>query len=175
MGIGEIHTVANYFTVALVVLGIIFETLGRSKQNDGAMRYGWNSLRLGLLFALISVGTGFAAASSDKIFSDAETSAMFHKTIGIVFAVSLAIIVLFRTAFAKKIASTDSGAALRGAYAMLEIVGVVLLVVTLFLGTRLVRTYGVGVAPVEKMNSLPATPPPAPANGIVVDTTHFRQ
>lgn len=174
MSIGQLHTIANYFTVALVTLGIVFELVGRHKSNDGAMHYGWNSLRLGFVFVLISLLTGFAAESADHIASDASVSAMFHKTVSIVFSVAVLVIVIFRMAFAKKINSTEGGAAIRGAYLTLQVISIVLLLVTLFLGTRLVRTYGVGVAPVEKMNALPTTPPP-PANAIPKDTTQYRQ
>jgi uncharacterized membrane protein len=177
MSIGELHTIANYFTVALVTLGIVFELTGRSKQNDGAMRYGWNSLRLGFLFALVSLLTGFGAEAADKIASDAVTSAMFHKTLGVVFSVAALVVVIVRVSFAKKITAPEGGAGLKGAYLTLQIITVVCLVITLFLGTRMVRTYGVGVEPVEKMNTPLPTPPPQPAGGsaIPVDTTKYRQ
>jgi uncharacterized membrane protein len=177
MSIGELHTVANYFTVALVTLGIVFELTGRSKQNEGAMRYGWNSLRLGFLFILISLLTGFGAEASDKVASEAATSAMFHKTLGIVFSVAALVVVIFRMSFAKKITSPEGSAGLKGAYLTLQVITIVCLIVTLFLGTRMVRTYGVGVAPVEKMNTPLPTPPPQPAGGsaIPVDTTKYRQ
>ncbi|HYM20800.1 MAG TPA: DUF2231 domain-containing protein [Candidatus Kapabacteria bacterium] len=177
MSIGELHTVSNYFTVALVTLGIIFELTGRGKQNDGAMRYGWNSLRLGFLFALISLLTGFGAEASDHVTSEAVTSAMFHKTLGIVFSVAVLVLVIFRMSFAKKLTSAEGGAGLKGAYLTLQVITVFCLVITLFLGTRMVRTYGVGVVPVEKMNAIPVTPPPPPSSGstIPVDTTQYRK
>ena len=175
MAIGEIHTIANYFTIALIMLGIIFEMIGRRKQNDSAMNYGWNSVRLGFLFALISLLTGFAAETATTAAPEAATLAMFHKTISILWTILLLVLVVFRMSFAKKLASNDSGAGLRGAYLTLQSISLILTFVTLLLGTRLVRTYGVGVAPVEKMNQLPSTPPPANSPAIKADTSEFRQ
>lgn len=172
MSIGQLHSIVNYFAVALVTLGIVFELVGRRKNNEGAMNYGWNSLRLGFVFILISLLTGFGAESADKIGSDAAVSAMFHKTVSIVFSVCVLIVVVFRMAFSKKINSSESGAGIRGAYLTLQVIAIVLLLISMFLGTRLVRTYGVGVAPVEKMNTLPVAPPPTP-NGIEIDTTQY--
>lgn len=174
MNIGQLHTISNYFAVALVALGIVFEMIGRRKRNESAMNYGWNSLRLGVVFVLLSLLTGFAVEGVDKISTDAAVSAMFHKTVSIVFSICVITIIVFRTAFAKRMASSESGAGLRGAYLTLQVIAITLLLVTLVLGTRLVRTYGVGVLPVEKMNALPSTPPPMP-NGINVDTTQYRQ
>lgn len=174
MGFGELHIVSNYFTVALVTLGIAFELIGRKRSNEGAVRYGWNSLRLGFVFAIISVFTGLAAESATKIPSDASLSEMFHKTTAMGFAVFVVIVVAFRMALAKVLNAPEKGAATRGAYLTLQIVTIVLMLVTLVLGTRLVHTYGVGVAPVEKMNALPPTPPQPAGGGIQLDTTHYR-
>ena len=173
---GEIHTIANYFTIALVMLGIIFEMIGRRRSNESAMNYGWNSVRLGFLFALISLLTGFVALSTGiKPAPEALTLAMFHETISILWVILLLVLIIFRMAFTKKLASNDSGAGLRGAYLTLQSITLILTFVTLLLGTRLVHTYGVGVAPVEKMNQLPTTPPPMPSSGIKTDTSEFRQ
>ncbi len=175
MAIGEIHTLANYFTIALIMLGIIFEMIGRRKQNESAMNYGWNSVRLGFLFALVSLLTGFAAETSTTAAPEAATLAMFHKTISILWTILLLVLLIFRMSFAKKLSSNENGAGLRGAYLTLQSISLILTFVTLLLGTRLVRTYGVGVAPVEKMNHLPTTPPPANSPAIKVDTSEFRQ
>ncbi|HET9136961.1 MAG TPA: DUF2231 domain-containing protein [Candidatus Kapabacteria bacterium] len=175
MSIGEIHTFTNYFTVALVMLGIIFELIGRRNKNESAISYGWSCLRLGLIFALISLFTGFAAEKADATPSEAAIAAMFHKTISIVFTVFLVVLVAFRMLFNKKISSTEDGAFVRGIYMTLQVASLLLILVTLFLGVRMVRTYGVGVAPVQKLNQLPPTPPPPPASGIKVDTTQYLQ
>jgi uncharacterized membrane protein len=174
MGIGQLHTITNYFSVALVTLGIVFELVGRRNANEGAIKYGWNSLRLGLLFVILSLLTGLATEGADHIASDAALSEMFHKTVSIGFGVFVLLVVLFRAAFSKQLSSTEGGAGLRGAYLTLQVVSIALLLVTLVLGTRLVRTFGVGVAPVEKMNQLPSTPPPS-GSTIPTDTTQYRQ
>lgn len=174
MSIGEIHTFTNYFTVALVVLGIIFEMLGRRNKNESATAYGWNCLRLGFLFALISLFTGFAAEKVDTAAPEAATAAMFHKVISIVFSFFLVVLVVFRMLFNKKIFHPEEGAFHRGIYITLQAASLVLILITLFLGVRMVRVYGVGVAPVTKMNQLPPTPPPV-APGIKVDTTEYLQ
>jgi uncharacterized membrane protein len=175
MSIGEIHTFINYFTVALVLLGVVFELIGRRNKNESAVSYGWSCLRLGFVFALISLFTGFAAEKADPAPSEAAITAMFHKTISIVFSIFLIVLVAFRMLFNKKISNAENGAFFRGIYMTLQVASLLLILVTLFLGVRMVRTYGVGVTPVQKMNQLPPTPPPPPASGIKVDTTQYLQ
>lgn len=169
LGISDLHTLFNYFTVALANIGIVFELIGRSSQKEHLKGYGWNSLRLALGFAVLSVITGFITESSSFITKDAQFPAELHKILSIGSFIMLIVTVAFRMIFLKKLDDTEKGAGLRGAYMTLQIITLIIVVGTSFIGIRLVKGYGVGVVPYEHIQQY--MPPPVQQPNIPVDTS----
>ncbi len=169
-----LHIVTNYFTVALIMLGIVFEMLGKRNNAENAITYGWNTVRLGMIFAVISVLTGFASRPMIPAQSEAATASMFHTVISVLCSALLLITIIIRSIFAKKIYDKEHGGFLSGMYTTLQSLCLILIIATMLLGVRMVRTYGVGVKPVEIMNRLPVTPPSVDS-AIKRDTTTYLQ
>jgi uncharacterized membrane protein len=169
LGISDLHTLFNYFTVALANIGIVFEIIGRSSAKEHLKGYGWNSLRLALGFAVLSVITGFITESSSYFTREAQFPGELHKILSIGAFIMLIVVVSFRMIFLKKLDDIEKGAGIRGAYITLQIVALVLVVSTSFLGIRLVKGYGVGVVPYEHIQRY--MPPPVEQNNIQVDTS----
>lgn len=169
LGISDLHTLFNYFTVALANIGIVFELIGRSSQKELLKGYGWNSLRLALGFAVLSVITGFITESSSFITKDAQFPAELHEILSIGSFIMLIVTVAFRMIFLKKLDDTEKGAGLRGAYMTLQIITLIIVVGTSFIGIRLVKGYGVGVVPYEHIQQY--MPPPVQQPNIPVDTS----
>jgi len=170
LGISDLHTLFNYFTVALANIGIIFEIVGRSSAREHLKGYGWNSLRLALGFAVLSVITGFITESSSYFTKDAQFPSELHKILSIGAFIMLIVVVAFRMIFLKKLDDTEKGAGIRGAYTTLMIVALVLTISTSFIGIRLVKGYGVGVVPYEQIQRY--MPPPVQQD-IPVDTSVY--
>jgi uncharacterized membrane protein len=170
LGISDLHTLFNYFTVALANIGIVFEIIGRSSAKEHLKGYGWNSLRLALGFAVLSVITGFITESSSYFSKEAQFPSELHKILSIGAFLMLIVVVAFRMIFIKKLDNNETGAGIRGAYVTLQIVTLVLVISTSFIGIRLVKGYGVGVIPYEHIQQY--MPPPVQQN-IPLDTTTF--
>ena len=171
LGISDLHTLFNYFTVALANIGIVFEIVGRSSAKEHLKGYGWMSLRLALGFAVLSVITGFITESSSYFTKDAQPIAELHKILAIGTFIMLVVVVAFRMIFQKKLDDIEKGAGVRGAYVTLQIVALVLTISTSFIGIRLVKGYGVGVIPYEQIQTY--MPPPVQQPSIPLDTTEF--
>ena len=171
LGISDLHTLFNYFTVALANIGIVFEIIGRSSAKEHLKGYGWNSLRLALGFAVLSVITGFLTESSSYFTKEAQFPAELHMILSIGAFIMLIVVVAFRMIFIKKLDGNESGAGLRGAYMTLQIVALVLTIATSFIGIRLVKGYGVGVIPYEAIQRY--MPPPVQQPTIPLDTTEY--
>lgn len=170
LGISDLHTLFNYFTVALANIGIVFEIAGRSSAKEHLKGYGWMSLRLALGFAVLSVITGFITESSSYFTKDAQFPSELHKILSIGAFMMLIVVVAFRMIFLKKLDDNEKGAGFRGAYMTLQIIALILTIGTSFIGIRLVKGYGVGVYPYERVNR--SMPPPV-QNNIPVDTTEY--
>lgn len=168
-GISDLHTLFNYFTVALANIGVVFEIIGRSSQKGHLKDYGWNCLRLALGFAVLSVITGFVTGSSVYTTKDAIPIAELHKILSIGAFIMLVATVGFRVLFLKKLDDQEKGAGLRGAYLTLQIITLVIVIGTSFVGIRLVKGYGVGVVPYEQIQRY--MPPPVEQNNIQMDTS----
>lgn len=169
LGISDLHTLFNYFTVALANIGIVFEIAGRSSSKERLKDYGWNSLRLALAFAVLSVITGFITESSVFVTKEAQFAAELHKILSIGAFIMLIVVVLFRVIFIRKLESLDSGAGIRGAYVTLQVITLLITVGASFVGIRLVKGYGVGVQPYEEIQRY--MPPPVQQPNIPVDTS----
>jgi len=158
MGPADLHTIVNHFTIALINIGIIFELTAAIFKNERMQRFSWNSLRLGLAFAILSLLTGFITSSNVLITSQVEPLNNYHKILSYVAVGILTFAVLLRTLKREQFEDRLSGAGLRGAYLALVAVVFFLTGVTGFLGTRMVYKYGVNVEPYERI--LESMPPP---------------
>jgi uncharacterized membrane protein len=171
--LGSLHTLLNFFSVALVTMGMIYEIIGRrSTTRQFLIHAGWMTLIIGACFTALSVITGFVVESSAYIPKDAALLAVFHKFISIATFVFIIIVIGFRLLFLAKLDNTEHGAGIRGAYLTLQVITICLTLTASVIGTQLVHRYGVGVEPIETLNRY--MPPPTQQNGISVDTTEFR-
>jgi hypothetical protein len=78
---------------------------------------------------------------------------------------------VYRLFFVKKMDIPDGGAGLRGGYVMLQLITITTILFSAIVGIRLVKGFGVGVEPYEKIET--NMPPPVRPNGIEVDTTQY--
>ena len=171
MHLKDLHTIVDHFTLALVNVGIIFEILALVFKNEGMKRFSWNALRLGVIFAFISVLTGLITESSVFISPTVEPLSNYHKVLSYAAVGILAAAVMLRLASRERFEDIANGATVRGAYLALVLVTFFLIGVAGFLGTRMVYTYGVNVQPYEEMittlpqTTLPqSTMPPTPSS-----------
>lgn len=171
MHLGDLHTLFNYFSVALIVTGIIYELLGRMRARATMTEFGWNALLIGVGCTVLSVVTGFLAESSAFISEKASTVAMLHRfaSLGAFFFVVL--LVCYRLLFVKKMDVPETGAGLRGGYVVLQMITVIAMLFAAIIGIRLVKGFGVGVEPYEQIQTY--MPPPVKPQDIQVDTTEF--
>jgi uncharacterized membrane protein len=172
MHTSDFHTLFNYFTVALITSGIIFEILGKGTERTGYRDFGWKNFILGFGFALLSVITGFLAEGSAFLSQEAKLPEQIHRFLSLGAVLFMAVVIIFRLLFGKKMHSDTGGSGLRGAYITLQIITISLTIGTAILGIRLVKGLGVGVEPYETIQRY--MPPPANQNGIQVDTTQYR-
>jgi uncharacterized membrane protein len=172
MHFSDLHTLFNYFTVALVTSGIVFEIIGRNPSRTGYRDFGWKNFLLGFGFALLSAITGFLAEGSAYLAQEAKLPEQIHRFLSLGAILFMAIIIIFRLIFGKKMIAESGGSGLRGAYVTLQLITICLTLGTAILGIRLVKGLGVGVDPYETIQRY--MPPPAKQNGIEVDTTQYR-
>jgi uncharacterized membrane protein len=151
MGLADLHTIVDHFTIALINLGIIFELTSAMFKNEGMKRFSWHALRLGLAFAVVSILTGFITESNVSIPPQVAQINSYHKILSYVAVSVLGFAVMLRTIKHQQFDDATRGAGLRGAYLALVVVVFFLTGITGFLGTRMVYTYGVNVQPVERM------------------------
>lgn len=171
MHLNDFHTLFNYFTVALITSGIIFEMLGRSPSRTGYHDFGWKNFLLGFGFALLSAITGFLAENSAYLAQEAKMPETIHRFISLGALVFMAIAIGFRLIFGKKMNEENSGGGLRGAYTTLQLITICLTLGTAILGMRLVKGLGVGVEPYETIQRY--MPPPVKQDSIKIDTTQY--
>lgn len=173
MQLGDLHTLFNYFSVALVVTGVIYELLGRMKAHPTMIEFGWNALLIGVGCTVLSVVTGFLAESSALISDKAIVVSMLHRFSSLAAFGFLILLIVYRLLFVKKMEVADTGAALRGGYVVIQMITIVVMLFAAIVGMRLVKGLGVGVEPYEQIQT--NMPPPVKPNGIEIDKTEFSQ
>lgn len=171
MHLGDLHTLFNYFAVALVVTGIVYEMLGRMKARPNMIEFGWNALLIGVGCTVLSIVTGFLAESTSFISEKAKVIAILHRFTSLGAFVFIVLLIVYRMLFVKKMDVPETGAGLRGGYVVLQMVTIGMMLFATIVGIRLVKGFGVGVEPYEQIQT--NMPPPVKMQGIEVDTTEF--
>src|SRR5579864_7564088 len=81
--LSDLHTVIDRFAIAFVNVGIVFELTASIFKFEGMKQFGWNCLRLGFVFAILAVATGFLSEHLVYLSPEAAKLHNFHKMFGL--------------------------------------------------------------------------------------------
>ncbi len=157
MNLSDFHAIFDHFTIALFALGAVLELLGYAMAHQGMHKFAWDSLRLGLIFSLLSVATGFASESNVLTVYAAVPVSNYHKFLSIITVFLAGGAVLLRVSLSTLFLDERRGTLLRSGYLALMVLVLLGTGLTAFLGKDLVFSHGINVRPYQRM--LDAVPP----------------
>jgi uncharacterized membrane protein len=158
MHLSDLHTVIDRFAIAFVNVGIIFELTASIFKLEAMKQFGWNCLRLGFVFAILAVATGFLSEHLVYLSPDAEKLHNFHKLFSLLLIGLLGVAIGIRMMFQTQFNDKTRGSVLRGSYLAIVVIAFFLSGMTGVLGTQMVYSLGVNVRPYERF--LTTMPPP---------------
>lgn len=172
MNLTILHPYVDHFSIVLVVIGILAEFRAKLNTPNPTDSIGWGALMIGLGCWLISILTGYAAQAKAFLDPSVQQLLNYHQVLSLVSFATLGAAILLRTISRTKFHEPNEGAALRGAYFAILSVTLMLVIGTVYLGTQLVYSHGLGVKPYQELMLSPdiiAAPQTAPAPA---DTNH---
>lgn len=163
MNLTLLHPYIDHFSIVLVVVGIVLEYRAKLTVPQPTDRIGWGAIRIGLGFWLLSILTGYA--SQGKVYLDPSVQQLlnYHQSLGLIAFATLGAAILLRLLSRSKFYDAE-GASLRGAYYAILTVSLVLVIGSVYLGSQLVYSHGVGVKPYQELLQSPVdnvSPTPA--------------
>jgi uncharacterized membrane protein len=135
------HPACVHFPIVLLTLGGLWEAWGQFTARESAIRGGGLLTLLGTLSVLPTLVTGYLAANSVAIPAEARTVFDRHELNGWL-VLGVFVLLLFWKAWHRGVVPESQ----RKPYALLQLVGVGLVVVSAVLGGELVYTHGVGTS-----------------------------
>jgi uncharacterized membrane protein len=172
MNLTVLHPYIDHFSIVLVIVGIILEYRAKLAVSPPTDTVGWGSIRVGLGFWLLSILSGYAAQAKTYLDPSVQQLLNYHQVTGLIAFGTLGAAILLRIVSRTKFHG-DEGASLRGAYYAILTVALVLSIGSIFLGSKLVYSHGVGVKPYQELlESAPEVSTPVSPSTQPADTTH---
>jgi uncharacterized membrane protein len=151
MRVSDFHPLLNHFTIALATIGVVLDFVGKYSNREGLRDFAWKCLKISAIFIGLSILSGFVAEATAHMEPEARSITDYHKTLSFLCLGMLGAGIIIRASARTRFESREEGAGIRGVYYTLTTVGLLLLLVTTFLGSELVYSHGVNVRPYERI------------------------
>jgi len=143
----DLHPFIIHFPIALLIVGVVSDTIGILGRRETFLKIGYALFSLGALASIPAALTGDHAANVAQHIPNIAADLDWHDTLGTATALTAVIITLIRThlIFKKQFLG-----AVQYAYLIIAIVSAILVSASGYTGGRLVYDYGAGTQPVLK-------------------------